>query len=1306
MSTLKICSLLSSSEDGFNAMQREFDHFPNGMTMDVFREVLSRHMAMKRGRTVGCGWLHAPRSTVRNTREESRIGLRSVVKSAVSSVKNHTSTLSSHNIDAVVSTIQQEGVLDALHDSYRMSLSVPRRSSRQRLDEYTDINAFEVLFKKIDGDGDGFISWDDVLQLAVEEATQSITIMTEEMRSYSFSRNSPRMKLIQVVHALPQHKSLFAAVTRADPLMLLSRRDFSVVKKFSSKDLGDTHPQLIEYLPHPDVLLAYSPYDKTIRGWWSVVSCNRMGTLNPLVLDDALRRIRTQPRTMPHSFFTGGSHGSVVHWQVPRQRSVMEVSQARIYGGLHSRDAGGITDFALTDEWLLSTGFDHRLLSTNLETGRSILIGRPRETIRFVEYNRQYACLPCVTYSNRLMLWDVRSSAVTPGAVFRDDSAKQHMAEVIGLCNALGLPQVVTTDSAGWVKIWDLRMLRCMQTLYADGSVGDELNVDFIYGDQVSYQDTESLAHRAVRKGDARCIRSLGYFPSTQEILCSSSEAIYCLRYNHRLDGRVADVDVVQSAYHDLRQGTIILQGATRTSVWDAVDGFRKRVFDRAVCSDVPYWQQEVLAMCLDHPRSRAFFAVADGMVEVRSTKTFGLVDTFRMHEAKAQEMMFTTRHNFLVSIAVNGTLTLRRENDAGVSSTTIGVSSQPLRALTLSDEVGLICCCDDCNLFFVDFKQVKMHPFSISVSRPVRAMAMLGKFPVLATGSDDGELALWSTPPAEESHAQLVSLFIGQPEPTAPRRAAEKTGGASMCTVPLSQHSVTTAGSPTGSPPLPPQTTEPEECTLRNGSPDILNVNKKKLGFDALLRLIAADDQMNGGLSAIACDDISHRLFVADQKGNLFIYSLCPFLQAFGIQPCSFENRTRYQLCGVNRNDSASYIPHILHSASVHKSPVNYMSWFPALSAIISCGADHLVKILDHDGKETGQLLMDRLPPGRILEDAEDVDHAEHWVRVSEESVIPFSLPIPISGLTVRHSCPTMAARVGVCHSSVQHESSKGMSLLPVLTGRPGGSVVSWGMTEPPAVQLGEVISGIHVEDVGVVQSKIAAPFPAPETARLVALEEKKQWRPQKEKPRAFRERDHESPPRSLYAGIENSATGAGTRQRGRSIPEVLVQSTEWCKPVSLPTTLVHEKKSRVGTSAQPNDDGNSIARLTAFSEGLSLCGVSMTPSEGGALRSCGLPPQQLKLDSSESRRNGRKSARRGEKGKLQPAASTRPETGDTVATERIEPLLESALRAYEKELHRCIRGKLGKERLYRGVDNAGSPTAFTPRSATGGRR
>ncbi|KAF5225627.1 hypothetical protein ECC02_001391 [Trypanosoma cruzi] len=1303
----KISPLLAENIHDLEALKEEFAPYPNGMTMDTLFNVLLRHIGKKRGDSDCFGlsqrnWL-ASRG---ETPASPQMSPRGIVKGTVPKQPQKTSMLSAGRPNNSFSSMPQKDALGALRDGLYMSPWKMGASHQHISGSWTDINAFENLFNRLDSDSDGLVSWDDIMQLAVEEATQSITIITEEMRSYSLSRISSQEKLVRLVHTLPDHKSVFAIASRADPLLLVSKEDFSVVKRFSFKDFDNNHPQLIEYLPVPDVLLAYSVNDKTLRGWWNAVSVHRMGTLSPLYLGDTIRRIRTQPWKFPYSFFTCSSNGKIVHWQLPKQRSLLEISRVHAYDVLHKPDTGGITDFTVTDEWIFSTGFDCRLFATNIETGRPILVGLPHDTIKFLEYNRNCDCLPSVSYSNRVLLWDVRSSSATPGATFRDEGARPHTADVIGLCNAPGLPQIITCDSMGMMKVWDLRALRCSQTLYADGTAMEDMDVDYMYSDQAINRSDRSFLFQALRKGNSKCIRSIGFFPNTQEVVCSSPEAIYCLRYNHRRDGHTADVEVVHAAFYDPYHSTIFLQGSARTSVWDAVDGFRRRLFDRSFHIKVPYWQQEVIAVCLDYPRNRLFFAIAGGTVEVRSSKNFVLLETFAMHEVNAQEMLFSMKHKMLVSISNNGFLTLLHEEDSGHSISNIGLSSLPLRALSLSDEAGLIACCDEHTLFFVDYKQTKLTFFSVKLNVPVRTTAMLGTYPVLATSSDDGELTLWSTPPAEESYTPLVSFFVGRSSPSFWRRKTVKSFSFSRCSPDRrEQAEVSSFSAPLRS------ATEPEEEYPHGESSDFSEKlgekERQKMGFTNLLEAIAADEKASGASTAISFDDVLHRLFVADQKGSLFIYSCCPFLQGFGFRRCSFENRSRYALWGMNDDFRTLHFPILLQTLSPHNGYITFMKWFPGLSAVVTCGSDHLVKILDYDGKETGQLRLDRLPPRSLLDETDGTEIKVYAEKTPQCFTIPFSLPPPFPALKRCEECARIEVELKDSRNSSLKELAKGSLLLPAANMYQCGSLVPLGETELTLPQPSAFV-GVASEEVNCNRSK-GTPSPPSVSLQLVALEEKKQWRPRREVPCVFREREYASATaRTSFSGETISGRGSA-RQMCRTTPLPGMSSTiEWWRPGNVPTPPSFKKKKHRGTPTCSNDNNNNNGNgagsgiegarddFKNFSGELCFSGNSVSPPSPVSLKlSEGLSAEGPKpvLDSSQNklRESGRKFLKRNQKKKWTFIRTNRSE--DETKAEMAEQsgsFLDNVLRTYEKELRRCVRGRNVMKRL---CDN--SPTA-----------
>nr|CCD11710.1 unnamed protein product [Trypanosoma congolense IL3000] len=996
-SNVDVCTLLSHSRRSADILREGFDKFPHGMTLEEFRSFASENVFRRRD---------SGEATPGGSCNYSQKNAQYSTWGGVYSQRLYPSSPQPSARSATLPKVN----FSPFKRCRRLAKTVLGCSSPHEEVDSDQYEYLDYLFGLIDCDRDGVITWEDVLQRGVDEATQDIKIARQSVCSYSLHRSSSSLRAIKSVHGLPKHKSLFAVVTGSAPLTLLKKSDFSVVKKFTRDEMDSVIPTMVEYLPASDILLSYSRDNATIRGWWNFLSPNQIGTLNPFYVSGIIRRLRTGSSALPYSFFTAGSNGDIQHWKVPKQRYISDVTLDHTYKGLHSSDSGGVIDFVSVDGWFFSAGFDHRIVSTDLETGRSAALCKVAQTIRIVEHNESLNCFPCVTCGNELLLWDVRSSAEACSTPLMDDSFKMHRGSIIGMCNVPSLPQVVTCDNTGRMKVWDLRLLRCVQTMYSDGSSDSEPNLNTVDEDAAEGKCGSFASFRDCKGGKYRYVTSLCCFGGTEELITCSAEGIVSLRYDRRRDCNIADVDLVRSAHFDEQHELIILQGPTRTTVWDARCGYRRSLFDRVSQSDIPIGKHEVIAMCIDPLRSRFFYALVEGVVEVRSSKDYVLLDTYSMHNAEIVEMRFSYKHNMLVTMAENGMITIRNEKRSVPSTTSIVVSDKPLRALILSDELGLVCCCDDNYIYFIDYRQTTITPFPVEAPFSVHVMAVFGALPVLALASKEGEIMLWSLPPAEVSYMILAVIRIeGFPSPDhgMPALPSDKSHE-------NTDHQHFNAHlAPVGSTGMKDTCHSEDALTVASSS---LRKPKGECGdcsLSSLLRDGSDADTKDSVVSAMVMDDVLHNLFVADGTGKILIYSLCPVVQDYGLVPCSFEKRTKCRLREVSKESRNLETPPLLCTIKAHQSRPNFMEWFSGLRVLITGGSESDVKLFDVSGNELGQLLMMRLPPPPMFDAVAGGLQDNRGKSVSSASrEPPYSLPQDIKTTRKCDSCALVEER------------------------------------------------------------------------------------------------------------------------------------------------------------------------------------------------------------------------------------------------------------------------------------------------------
>ncbi|RNF02264.1 hypothetical protein TraAM80_06495 [Trypanosoma rangeli] len=181
--------------------------------------------------------------------------------------------------------------------------------------------------------------------------------------------------------------------------------------------------------------------------------------------------------------------------------------------------------------------------------------------------------------------------------------------------------------------------------------------------------------------------------------------------------------------------------------------------------------------------------------------------------------------------------------------------------------------------------------------------------------------------------------------------------------------------------------------------------------------------------------------------------------------------------------------------------------------------------------------------------------------------------------------------------------------------------------------------------------------------------------------------------------------------RQRSRLISaEPKDSPVAWWKTVRVPITASITKRRLTTSSVYPpnnsdtdNNTSNGGGRcegtptaLTTLGGELTLSGVSLSPSTLVPTK----PPNDtlvelLELSMNAQQKDRRERERRFLRRGTRPTPTFRPanrlvNTREVGKEEGAEPFLDVILRTYENELHRCIRGRNGMERILKKTRNA----------------
>ena len=313
---------------------------------------------------------------------------------------------------------------------------------------------------------------------------------------------------------------------------------------------------------------------------------------------------------------------------------------------------------------LASGGIDTvvRLWDYDTKTVKQSLRGHSK-TVRSLAYMHDYKILVSAGFDHEALVWNpFLSRALLP--------LRGHNAPLVRCMAVPGTPQLVTADSSGCVKIWDVRRFSEWQTLKVDtiGEVGDAV----------------LLA------------------PDDKIVLCGT-RLQPLVRRNQAGDPDCAAQSAPSLCVYNSTSATFITAAGRDVRVWDANTGHLTRTYQNIADS-------AITALCLDGQRQRKFcIATHTGVVTVHDALNGTFMKTLHTHGAEVSSMLYCDQDKTVVTSSWDGSFVVADELDPDRGIV--------LKHVTHAHTVDILCCAasvGSCGLLCV----------SLSVSRSVPGRA------------------------------------------------------------------------------------------------------------------------------------------------------------------------------------------------------------------------------------------------------------------------------------------------------------------------------------------------------------------------------------------------------------------------------------------------------------------------------------------------------------------------------------------------------------------------------------------------------
>ena len=157
-------------------------------------------------------------------------------------------------------------------------------------------------------------------------------------------------------------------------------------------------------------------------------------------------------------------------------------------------------------------------------------------------------------------------------------------------CHAVeGTHELITADTTGVLKLWDLRTFGCVQTFQTEHTKGD-LN------DMTGFQ---ALTHVKLKAKDPTQDKP------DYRVICATKNIFFFDQYRTRVDPVTDDLPPRIMLLNDLNL-TLFISSLCTVKIWDLILGTRKNTFHNIT-------EQDITAACLDDRRRKFFVGTAEG---------------------------------------------------------------------------------------------------------------------------------------------------------------------------------------------------------------------------------------------------------------------------------------------------------------------------------------------------------------------------------------------------------------------------------------------------------------------------------------------------------------------------------------------------------------------------------------------------------------------------------------------------------------------------------------------------------------------
>ena len=706
------------------------------------------------------------------------------------------------------------------------------------------------LFNEIDFTGEKYISWDDFMSYLLD-AVSDQSARDDQIKEYGSAFSSPGFEIDDPIKKVCYFEGWDKVVTcgKTKRCRIYEAKDLSVVASLPDHEGAILHA---EYLSNHNTLVTSSA-DLCVRFWnasrfeFDLEYMEQLdATQTVLKYSQRKNLLFSASRTgditywhygLPPNDYRRKSHlekavnvGSTSKYQkqvLPQNKDVFyQARRVNVHNDV-------ITDMILLphDDKIITSSLDStiRIFDVEKEVKIKEFLGH-NKGVTSIAWANEYHFLISAGSEREPLIWIANVEHRSPFRL-RDQRAP-HQHSLVGVWAVPETPQVISADTRGLVKIWDVRTHRCVQTILTDHN------------------------HKTENQGNG--LSSFTYIPSRKQLV-TAGKTIKVYEYDRTEKPKGADDCPILSALYNPSNFHFMTTSSKGVKLWDALSGACSKTYNSLTVGDLT-------AACLDD-RGRKFI-IGNHLGQIlafnfsnaspsKSIQAFDCEISSLIYLDDGSKCMLATSSEGEVAVIYDKTHFEKRNFKLTHKSEVKCSAFSRTYSLAVTGDISS-------NIYIWDVKNLTKLA-DVRGHGEVTSLCFLGVLPAFVAAESSGRLVLYTTRPFYVPFIPLLHWF-NEPGVVKTQSSPEKSAGSNSF------------------------------ITEHPKSPSVVSSYVQSNNFEIMdtMDSARAEIQHRPYVTAIEYDLTSGRLITGDEKGFLCIYDLESLIEVTQLRPTSKLNKSQ----------------------------------------------------------------------------------------------------------------------------------------------------------------------------------------------------------------------------------------------------------------------------------------------------------------------------------------------------------------------------------------------------------------------------